>query len=69
MPVSDNLPYEWFDTPNVHLCAIADFECFCGERGIRILERKVLTNGRAVTSWPNLFGALAVYHFGNGRRQ
>ena len=31
MPVSDNLPYEWFDTPNVHLCTIADFERFCAE--------------------------------------
>jgi methionine biosynthesis protein MetW len=69
MPVSDNLPFEWYDTPNVHLCAIADFERFCAERGIRILERKVLTNGRTVTSLPNLLGALAVYHFGNGRRQ
>ena len=67
MPVSDNLPYEWYDTPNVHLCAIADFERFCGERGIRILERKVLTNGKPVTTLPNLLGALAVYHFGNGR--
>ena len=67
MPVSDNLPYEWYDTPNVHLCAIADFERFCEERGIRILERKVLTNGQPVSTLPNLLGALAVYHFGNGR--
>ena len=67
MPVSDNLPYQWFDTPNVHLCAIADFERFCDERGIRILERKVLTNGKPVTTMPNLLGALAVYHFGDGR--
>lgn len=65
MPVSDNLPFEWFDTPNVHLCAIADFERFCEERDIRIVERKVLTNGRPVTMMPNLLGALAVYHFGN----
>ncbi|MES2564091.1 MAG: methionine biosynthesis protein MetW [Pseudomonadota bacterium] len=71
MPVSENLPYEWFDTPNVHLCAIADFERFCEERDIRIVERKVLTRGRAVTTMPNLLGALAVYHFGktaNGQR-
>ncbi|HET7158672.1 MAG TPA: methionine biosynthesis protein MetW [Burkholderiales bacterium] len=67
MPVSENLPYEWFDTPNVHLCAIADFERFCEERDIRIVERKVLTRGRAVSLMPNLLGALAVYHFGNGR--
>jgi methionine biosynthesis protein MetW len=65
MPVSDNLPYEWFNTPNVHLCTIADFERFCAERRIRIVERKVLTLGRAVTVLPNLLGALAVYHFGS----
>lgn len=65
MPVSDNLPYQWFDTPNVHLCTIADFERFCRERRIRIVERKVLTNGAAVSVWPNLLGALAVYHFGS----
>lgn len=67
MPVSENLPYEWFDTPNVHLCAIADFERFCSERGIRILERKVLTHGKPVRVLPNLLGALAVYRFGHGR--
>lgn len=66
MPVSENLPYQWFDTPNVHLCTIADFERFCEERRIRIVERKVLTNGAAVTFLPNLRGALAIYHFGNG---
>ncbi len=66
MPVSDNLPYQWFNTPNVRLCTVADFERFCKERDIRIVERKVLTNGRSVTVMPNLLGALAVYHFGNG---
>ncbi|MGQ0750269.1 MAG: methionine biosynthesis protein MetW [Betaproteobacteria bacterium] len=66
MPVSDNLPYQWFDTPNVHLCTIADFERFCEERRIRIVERKVLTNGATVKVLPNLLGALAIYHFGNG---
>ena len=66
MPVSDNLPYEWFETPNIHLCTIADFERFCASRGVKILERKVLTDDRPVAWWPNLLGALAVYHFGNG---
>jgi len=65
MPVSNNLPYQWFDTPNVHLCTIADFERFCRERGVRVLRRKVLTNGGTVSTWPNLLGALAVYHFGS----
>lgn len=63
MPVSDRLPFEWFDTPNIHLCTIADFERFCAERGIRIVSRTVLSNGRPVKSLPNLLGELAVYHF------
>jgi len=66
MPVSENLPYQWFDTPNVHLCTIADFERFCRERRIRIVERKVLTKGATVKLLPNLLGALAIFHFGNG---
>ena len=66
MPLSENLPYQWFDTPNIHLCTLDDFERFCSERGIRILERKVLTDGRSVTVMPNLLGALAIYHFGAG---
>ncbi|MGA0114883.1 MAG: methionine biosynthesis protein MetW [Burkholderiales bacterium] len=64
MPVSENLPFEWFDTPNIHLCTIADFERFCAERGIRIIGRTVLTGSRPAPAWPNLLGELAVYHFG-----
>jgi methionine biosynthesis protein MetW len=63
MPVSDNLPYQWFDTPNVHLCTIADFERFCAGHGVKILERKVLTRGKPVSVLPNLLGSLAVYRF------
>ena len=66
MPVSENLPFQWFETPNIHMCPLADFERFCAERRVRILERKVLTSERPVTWWPNLLGALAVYRFGNG---
>lgn len=63
MPVSDNLPFEWWDTPNIHLCTISDFEDFCGSHGVRILERTVITEGSAVSFLPNLLGALAVYRF------
>lgn len=64
MPLSEHLPYQWFDTPNIHLCTIDDFDRFCGERKIRIIERKVLTGGDPVHVMPNLRGALAIYHFG-----
>jgi methionine biosynthesis protein MetW len=63
MPVSDNLPYNWYDTPNIHLCTVADFESFCADHGVRILERVVIRNGGAVSLLPNLLGSLAVYRF------
>jgi methionine biosynthesis protein MetW len=61
MPVSRELPYQWYDTPNVHLFTIVDFETFCRGHGVRILDRVVLAGGQPVRTWPNLFGALAVY--------
>ena len=61
MPVSENLPYEWYDTPNVHLCTIDDFERFCAKRRVRICERVVLNDGSTVRALPNLRGQLAVY--------
>lgn len=61
MPVSDNLPYAWYDTPNVHLCTIDDFEQFCITRHVKISERVVLSNGNEVGMLPNLLGQLAVY--------
>ncbi|HVQ61052.1 MAG TPA: methionine biosynthesis protein MetW [Burkholderiales bacterium] len=61
MPVSPELPYQWYNTPNVHLFTIADFESFCAGHGIRVLERIVLHGGRPVTTLVNIFGSLAVY--------
>jgi len=63
MPVSKALPYEWYDTPNIHLFTIDDFEKFCAAQGIRILERNVMVDGRPVAWMPNLRGSLAVYRF------
>jgi len=61
MPVSEELPYEWYDTPNVHLFTIADFDAFCTGHGIRVLERAVFHEGRPVRALANFFGSLAVY--------
>jgi methionine biosynthesis protein MetW len=61
MPVSETLPYEWYETPNVHHCTIVDFEDLCRRLNVRIRERLVLHAGHAVTFLPNLLGSLAVY--------
>lgn len=66
MPVTDTLPYQWYDTPNIHLCTIRDFEALVRELGLRI-DRRVLIDatGRRVTGAatraPNLLAERAVY--------
>ncbi len=63
MPVSSELPYQWFDTPNVHLCTLNDFESFCQDHHIAVLERRVMTGTEPVHFLPNLLGSTAVYRF------
>jgi methionine biosynthesis protein MetW len=63
MPSSHALPYQWYDTPNIHLCTIKDFENFCATHRVKILERLVMRKGRPVALMPNLCGDLAVYRF------
>lgn len=63
MPVSSSLPYQWYDTPNIHLCTVADFDAFLATRGHRVLDRVVLARGRPVSFAPNLTGELAIYRF------
>ena len=66
MPVSSELPYQWYNTPNVHLCTLNDFENFCRSYCISITARSVMTDGREVSMLPNLFGSTAVYRFQRG---
>ena len=61
MPVSDELPYKWFETPNIHLCTIQDFDNLCRENKIKVEKRLILTDKKSVNFYPNFFGALALY--------
>lgn len=61
MPVSKSLPHEWYNTPNVHLCTIHDFDALCRDHNITVIERKVITNGNDVSFMPNWLGDLAMY--------
>jgi methionine biosynthesis protein MetW len=63
MPVSEELPYQWYDTPNVHLCTLHDFEDFCSDLGVAVLDRRVMTGSSEVRVLPNLLGSTAVYRF------
>ncbi len=63
MPVSPELPYQWYDTPNVHLCTLQDFETFCRYHRVAVLERRVMSGENEVHLLPNLRGRTAVYRF------
>jgi homoserine O-acetyltransferase len=63
MPVSRALPYQWYDTPNIHLCTVADFDAFLAERRLPVMNRVVLAGGQPVSLLPNLTGELAIYRF------
>jgi methionine biosynthesis protein MetW len=66
MPKSPQIPYEWYDTPNLHHCTINDFDELCRRKHIRILHRTVVDEGHrssALMRWrPNFFGINAIYH-------
>ena len=65
MPVSEDLPYEWFDTPNLRFFTLLDFESLCAKMQLVIRERQVLDEaGRLVITRPNFLGSLAVYRLG-----
>lgn len=66
MPVSETLPYEWYNTPNVRMFTVREFDRFCRDRGIVVIDREVQSAERTITFAPNLFGQLAFYRIRKG---
>jgi methionine biosynthesis protein MetW len=65
-PVSPALPYHWHNTPNIHFLSLKDFEEFCREKGLRVLERHGLTRQGRARVWPNLMGESGVFKITTG---
>ncbi len=42
MPMTESLPFEWYNTPNIHLCTLKDFEIACKANSIKIVDRVFL---------------------------
>ncbi len=63
MPVSKEMPYEWYNTPNIHLCTLRDFQDLAHSLGLRITDRVVFNGKSEVGFLPSLRGTLAVYRF------
>lgn len=71
MPVTRQLPYQWYDTPNIHFCTVRDFEALCREKNIRVMHRTSVTGRRPdryfSRAWPNVFAEAAIYHLSNSQ--
>lgn len=68
MPVVKTLPHAWYNTPNIHLFTIRDFEQLCRDKGIQLLQRVVLDHAHRLSPglqrFPNLLGEVALYRLG-----
>ncbi|MFQ3327349.1 MAG: methionine biosynthesis protein MetW [Porticoccaceae bacterium] len=66
MPVTKQLAYQWYDTPNIHFFTYNDFEALCKERNIGVLRSHCLSerflDRQFINLWPNMFAETAVYH-------
>jgi len=63
MPVTRQIPYQWFDTPNIHLCTLKDFEILAARVNLTITGRAVLADGQPVIFAPALRATVAIYRF------
>ncbi|MBN3266891.1 methionine biosynthesis protein MetW [Bordetella bronchiseptica] len=63
MPVTGQMPYQWYNTPNIHLCTLRDFEDLAGTLGLRILQRATFNEGREIRVFPSWRSTLALYRF------
>ena len=61
MPKTKNLPYEWHDTPNIHLTTIKDFLRLCAAEDITVRKAIYLSGTRQVRSAPNLFANTGLF--------
>jgi len=67
MPITKNLPDEWYNTPNLHMCTIKDFVNFCNEKNIKINRSLCLTNEKIseITNgnmlYKNIFSQLGIF--------
>lgn len=66
MPVTKTIAHTWYQTPNIHLCTIKDFENLCDELDVEILEKQLVGDKHEIAGpmtrlLPNLLGKIALY--------
>ncbi|MDD4938937.1 MAG: methionine biosynthesis protein MetW [Candidatus Omnitrophica bacterium] len=60
-PVTGSLPYQWYETPNLHFLSILDFIYYCREKKINIEQSKYINEKKRVILFPNLFALVGIF--------
>lgn len=63
MPVTGQMPYDWYNTPNIHLCTLKDFERLANTLEFTILERATFNDQHEVKMFAGWRSTLAAYRF------
>ncbi len=66
MPVTKTLPYQWYDTPNIRVGTLKDFDALAKRNGLRVTDSFGLQDGQAVRWLPNWRASVAVFTFERG---
>lgn len=61
VPVTPSLPYEWYNTPNLHFLSTLDFIDYCDKRGINIDKSLFIRKNKLVNFAPNLFAQSGIF--------
>ena len=61
VPITKQLPYEWYDTPNLRFLSLKDFRYFCKDNGITILREQGLMGNKRMDLRPNVFANAGIY--------
>jgi methionine biosynthesis protein MetW len=61
VPITTSLPFQWYDTPNLHFLSVADFTDYCKNKGIQIEDTLFTSKNRQIHFLPNLFGEFGFF--------
>ena len=61
VPVTKELPHQWYDTPNLRFLSIKDFRKFCADQNITVLKERAIADGKEISLLPNLFANVGLF--------
>jgi len=60
-PVTPSLPYQWYESPNLHFLSISDFFVFCRDKGITIERCEYIGDRGRLSRFPNIFAQIGIF--------